>query len=200
MLFYDRGIRFPLRCPYLRAALSAMSANLDCGMVANDNFLNPHKKETLLMHARFPALLDPSQIPDEFMRSAHPKLRPLFVEGSTAVPGLRKIATDILARTKQDSAGSGDIAALIEKDPGLTCRVLQVANSLVYMPSSPITTVQRAVTWLGFETIHSIAVTMQLIEQLLVQTKPESSLPTLIGRAIIAATQACDLGTAIQHP
>ncbi len=54
---------------------------------------------------------------------------------------------------------SGDIANLISQDPGLTVRLLKVANSPLYGCSRQIETVARAVTLLGTAQIRDLVLT-----------------------------------------
>lgn len=48
------------------------------------------------------------------------------------------------------------IAGLIEKDPGLSAKVLQIANSAHFSPVSPVTNIIRAVTYIGLNHIRSL--------------------------------------------
>lgn len=131
----------------------------------------------------------------------HPQLRLLIIESASGhLPILRKTAQDVLFQTRQGNSSSADIARLAEQDPGMCGRLLHVANSLLYPSNTPITTTHRAVAWLGLETIYSLVITMQILEQLAKGVRGTDQLPTLIAQAILAATQAQDLGIALKHP
>src|SRR3712207_4489150 len=95
----------------------------------------------------------------------HGALHPLFDQGNPCLPALEKTCQKILSLA--GSMTSGDrLAQLVSRDPGLTCKVLQVSNSLAYSPQQVITSVPHAVTWLGLDTIRSIVTAAQLVEQL----------------------------------
>lgn len=50
-----------------------------------------------------------------------------------------------------------DVCSLIEQDPGLTARVLRVANSAFYGVPRDVTTIHRAITLLGVDAVRGIA-------------------------------------------
>jgi len=50
-----------------------------------------------------------------------------------------------------------DVCGLIEQDPGLTARVLRVANSAFYGVPRDVTTIHRAITLLGVDAVRGIA-------------------------------------------
>ncbi|MEZ4331079.1 MAG: HDOD domain-containing protein [Myxococcota bacterium] len=69
-----------------------------------------------------------------------------------AVSALRPfsgVARDLLRVTADPSHAVADVVAVIERDPGLTIRLLEIANSPVFAPASPIESVDRAVGFMG---------------------------------------------------
>lgn len=71
--------------------------------------------------------------------------------------GDARSAPRILAALCQDGASPKDIARLIGQDPGLTVRVLRVANSAFYGVPRAIATIDRAVVVLGLDAVRGIA-------------------------------------------
>ena len=68
------------------------------------------------------------------------------------------------------ASGEGDartLAALIEEDMSLTARVLQIANSVYFKPSDArISSVQRAVSHIGFVEVANIVTALSLLRSL----------------------------------
>ncbi|MDF1839337.1 MAG: HDOD domain-containing protein [Planctomycetota bacterium] len=58
-----------------------------------------------------------------------------------------------------NDAESSAVVAVIEQDPGLTGKVLSMANSAMYAPKVAITSIADATSRLGTKTISSIAIT-----------------------------------------
>lgn len=68
-----------------------------------------------------------------------------------------RIATEVLALTRDQDADFGRIARLLHQDPALAGHVLHIANSPAYLPRSPIVSLQQAITRLGLRMLAEIA-------------------------------------------
>jgi HD-like signal output (HDOD) protein len=62
-----------------------------------------------------------------------PPLRQLFDPQAHALPALQATCQKILNMTG-DTSSPDSLAQVISRDPGLTCKVLQVANGIAYSP------------------------------------------------------------------
>lgn len=74
-----------------------------------------------------------------------PPLRPLFDPQAHALPALQATCQKILNMTG-DTSSPDSLAKIVSRDPGLTCKVLQIANGIAYSPQQTITSVTHAVT------------------------------------------------------
>lgn len=129
----------------------------------------------------------------------HAKLQPLFDQSSPCLPALEKTCQKILSLAGS-IAGADRLAQLVSRDPGLTCKVLQVANSIAYSPQQVITSVPHAVAWLGLDTVRSIVTAAQLVEQLHEFPDRRHEVGGVIARALVTAVHAHELGMAIEYP
>jgi HD-like signal output (HDOD) protein len=129
----------------------------------------------------------------------HRSLQPLFDHGNPCLPALEKTCQKILSLTGA-MTGADRLAQLVSRDPGLTCKVLQVSNSLAYSPQQVIVSVPHAVTWLGLDTVRSIVTAAQLVEQLHEWPERRRTISGVIARALVAAVHANELGMAIDYP
>lgn len=75
----------------------------------------------------------------------------LIVSGTKAVPSSPSTSRKIAELAKGGHSSMGEIAKLIERDPGLTSRVLQVANSAAFGRSREVLVVEDAISRIGLE-------------------------------------------------
>ena len=95
--------------------------------------------------------------------------------------------TDVVDNEESSTA---ELAQIILRDASLTARILRVANSTVYNPSStPINTVSRAIVFIGFDLIRNISLSLAVIEALLGDKATEDS-HKLMAKSFHAAIQA----------
>ena len=69
----------------------------------------------------------------------------------------RPVAAQIVALTHADDAGAKDLSRLLAADAALTGRVLKLANSAYYGLRGRVSSLQFAVTVVGFATVRSMA-------------------------------------------
>lgn len=140
-----------------------------------------------------------SALIDRIRPRLHHKLRPLFNESSRCLPILQSTCQQILNHVGPQSSAVS-LARVISHDHGLTCKVLQVANSIAYSPQQTIVSVPHAVSWLGLDTVRSLVAAAHLVEQLQHWPVRQQEFRTLIAKSLISATYASELGIAIGYP
>jgi len=128
-----------------------------------------------------------------------PPLRRLFDPQANALPTLQATCQKIL-NLSGDTSSPNALAQIVSRDPGLTCKVLQIANGIAYSPQQTITSVSHAVTWLGLDTVRTLVATAQLMEHLEQLSDRRPILSGLIAKALFASTHAFELGTAMNYP
>lgn len=74
------------------------------------------------------------------------------------IPSLPHVLLQLIRVCNEENNGLNDLSRIIEKDPGLTGRVLKVVNSAYYSPSNRLKTVNAAVRFLGSNAIRNIAI------------------------------------------
>ena len=83
-----------------------------------------------------------------------------------SMPAFPKSVQSILALTRNMDCSPKDLVQVIGKDPVITVKVLRVVNSAYYSLSSPITSMDHAVVFLGFNTIKNLALSIAAISML----------------------------------
>ena len=77
-----------------------------------------------------------------------------------AIPPLPAAAQEVLSIISGEPSHIKRLEQVILHDPALTSQLLKVANSAAYSPASRIDTVQRAIVFLGFSEVRSIALSL----------------------------------------
>ncbi|MFA6464816.1 MAG: HDOD domain-containing protein [Desulfurivibrionaceae bacterium] len=85
-----------------------------------------------------------------------------FLKKVKELPTISAVANEINTADKHDSLSAQSLGAIILRDPALTATVLKLANSAYYGMAREITTIERAVTVLGFDTIKNLALTISV--------------------------------------
>ncbi|ADC62990.1 HDOD domain-containing protein [Allochromatium vinosum] len=112
------------------------------------------------------------------------------------MPIFEQTVHQILSISEDDLAPASALASVVLQDASLTTRLLKLANSIAYNPSTTaISTVTRAVIVLGFDAVRDMCLTLTLVDTLL-QGPARVRLERELARAMHAATQARALATA----
>lgn len=136
----------------------------------------------------------------DFLRPRlHRKLQPLFDQSNRCLPILQATCQQIMSLMGPDSSAVS-LARIISRDHGLTCKVLQVANSIAYRLQQMITSVPHAVSWLELDTARSLVAAAHLVEQLKHWPERQQQLRTLIAKSLLSATSASELGAVLEYP
>ena len=92
----------------------------------------------------------------------------------------------------KDATSTSDLSRIILRDANLTARVLRLANSATYnITGSTISTVSRAIVYLGFNLVRDISMSLAIIDALLSGKTKEHALQ-LMAQSFHAAVQARD--------
>lgn len=80
-----------------------------------------------------------------------------FDAAADQMPAFPKSVQKVLELAKNIDCDAKDIAAVIEKDPVMTAKILKVLNSPYYSLPSKITSINRSIVYLGFNTVKNLA-------------------------------------------
>ena len=86
------------------------------------------------------------------------------VIGHDTVPSAPAIMFEILHILDDENAGLRDLFGAIERDPGLTAKVLKTANSSFFGQARTVDSVERAVTVLGVAMVRSLAISVAVFD------------------------------------
>lgn len=106
------------------------------------------------------------------------------------MPVLSNVVAVLNKLTGDDDAEFNQLAEVILKDPHLTTQILKLVNSVQYNPSgSSISTISRAIVLLGFRKVHSLCLSLMVVDSLL-SKKPRERLLDNMAKAFYTAVQA----------
>ena len=100
------------------------------------------------------------------MEALSPDLAMRLTAAVDSMPAFPKSVQKILDLTRDVACSPKDLVQVIDKDPVVTVKVLRVVNSAYYGLSNPITSVDHAVVFLGFNTIKNLALSIAAIGML----------------------------------
>jgi len=78
------------------------------------------------------------------------------------LPSLSALAVRVIKLAADDTSSAADLAHIIEKDPGLTTRLLRLVGSVFYSRPGRIGSVSQAVVLLGFKKVRIMALSLSL--------------------------------------
>lgn len=80
------------------------------------------------------------------------------------LPSLPAAAMEVLELTRDPKVTLERIAAAIQMDPALAAKVLRTVNSSYYGLSKPCSTISRAISYLGLNTVKSVVLGFSLVD------------------------------------
>jgi len=100
------------------------------------------------------------------MEPLNPELASRLTAAVDSMPAFPKSVQKILELTRDVACSPKDLVQVIDKDPVVTVKVLRVVNSAYYGLSNPITSIDHAVVFMGFNPIKNLALSIAAIGML----------------------------------
>ena len=82
------------------------------------------------------------------------------------LPSFPQVAVKFLEASKDETVSLSDLAKILETDPGISARVLEIVNSVFYGIGRQITKLSEAITLLGLDEIKRIALGMTVFKKI----------------------------------
>lgn len=105
------------------------------------------------------------------------------------LPSLPAVAVRLLELTSDPDVAMSDIAKLVQQDQALAAKVLKTVNSSFYGLSTPCSSIDRAMGYLGLNTVKSLVLGFSLVETTN-KVDTDFDLESHWRRAIVGATGA----------
>jgi HD-like signal output (HDOD) protein len=131
-------------------------------------------------------------------RDVHEVMRTALREGGVELLPMPQVAWRIVSLAFDPSSDATDLATLIERDPTLAGHVMRVANSSMYRPRSPISSLQQAITWLGNSEVQNLAVALAVRGQVFTAPGHEREVDALWHESVAAAFWGREIATLVR--
>ena len=95
------------------------------------------------------------------------------------LPSLPRSYVELSQAANRDDMGLAQIARIIEEDPAMSAKALQLVNSAYFGLARRITSIQQAVTYLGMELLKGLALTSHVFARMKGVSVPGFSLDQL---------------------
>ncbi len=89
-----------------------------------------------------------------------------IVSGLTSLPVVTRVLGELTDALNDERAGSEEISRIVQRDIGLSAKIIQMANSAFFGLFRRVTTLTEAVTLLGAGGIRALAIASHLFERL----------------------------------
>jgi len=100
------------------------------------------------------------------MASLSPEINAKLELAVDRMPAFPKSVQKILDLSRNINCAPKDLITVIEKDPVMTIKILKVLNSVYYSLPSKITSVNRAVVYIGINTVKNLALSFAAVGML----------------------------------
>ena len=87
-----------------------------------------------------------------------------LIKGVKGLPSLPAVAVKIIEHLKKDTASIAEIAGIVSYDPGLTAKILWVANSSYYASPYKVDTIEIAVNIMGLNELKTLALAFIIVK------------------------------------
>lgn len=96
-----------------------------------------------------------------------------YIKNNQQIATLPTVATKILKMIRSDNFNINEISHVVESDPGLTLKLIKVANSPLYGLRTQITSVNHAIMTLGLNKLTNIVLSISLYSKFLANKQGE---------------------------
>ncbi len=80
------------------------------------------------------------------------------------LPSFSDLALELIHLAADEKSSARDLAAVIERDPGLATRLLKLAGTAFFARQAPVTSIPQAVVLLGFKRVRIMALSLSLTD------------------------------------
>lgn len=87
-----------------------------------------------------------------------------LINGVNGLPSLPAVAVKIIEQLQKDTTSVSEIAGIVSHDPGLTAKMLRVANSSYYAPPYKIDTIENAIYTMGLNDVKTLALSFIIVK------------------------------------
>ena len=107
-----------------------------------------------------------------------------------SLPAMSDHVSELISLLGNSLVTASELAETIQKDYSLATKILQVVNSAFYSRGTPVSTITRAVTVVGFDTLRELATTMALFEEFIKKGSEKDEIANVFTSSLLSANQS----------
>ncbi|OKY77046.1 MAG: hypothetical protein BM485_00600 [Desulfobulbaceae bacterium DB1] len=122
------------------------------------------------------------------------KLAEIFAKmNMSELPAMSTHVQELISLVHSSRSASYDLSRVILKDYSLTNKVLQVVNSAYYSLGQAVSSISKAVTILGFDSVRDLATAIAIFEDFIKSGVEKEGISKLMTRSFLSALQCRDI-------
>ena len=122
------------------------------------------------------------------------------LKACSTLPSPPKVASELIQLSNDPETDIQDIAKLLQKDPGLSLKILRIANSPLYANPRNVETLTQATLVIGLNGILALALSFSLVKSLRSEKTQGLDYPLYWRRSLIAASSSRAIGKICHLP
>lgn len=136
--------------------------------------------------------------------SAAPKINILTTEMIVAkldeLPTLPTIVYELSQVINDPMSSTAEVESLMSKDQSLTTKVLKLVNSAYYAIPGGVSTLSRAIAYLGFDTVNQLVLSASILDALSLGSNPPIDVKNFWKHSLGVGVAAETIGKFVRHP
>jgi HD-like signal output (HDOD) protein len=116
------------------------------------------------------------------------------------IPSIPSVVYELSRIINDPMSSTKDVEEIMSQDIGLTTKVLKLANSAYYAIPGGVSTLARAIAFIGFDTIHQLVVSASIIETLDTKGPSNFDINEFWKHSLATAITAETIAKFIKHP
>jgi len=129
------------------------------------------------------------------------EIRKILKQNGKTLPSFPQVAAKLLEISKDETGSLTDLSKIVETDPGISVKVLEIVNSAMYGLGRKVTALSEAVVFLGLDEVKKIAIGMTVFEKLFKSGNAELFNRLLFWRHCLSvAVLSMELARATHYP
>ncbi|MFT7633845.1 MAG: putative nucleotidyltransferase with HDIG domain [Mariniblastus sp.] len=109
------------------------------------------------------------------------------IGGISSLPSLPAVFHELSEELESETSTIENVGKIIENDPAMTIKILQIANSAIFGLQNPVSSAARAATLLGGETIKALVLSVGVFQEFNQPDIPGFSIDALMGHGHFVA-------------
>ncbi|MGE4133055.1 MAG: HDOD domain-containing protein [Bdellovibrionales bacterium] len=116
------------------------------------------------------------------------------------LPTLPTIVHELSQTINDPMSSTSDVEKLMANDQSMTTKVLRLVNSAYYAIPGGVTSLGRAIAYLGFDTVNQLVLSASILQALDVKGPPYFNLPEFWKHSIGVAVASETIAKFVRHP